>query len=602
MSHPRIQKSHRRRAVVAVQVAVLMAVLIGFAALSIDVGAMYNVRNDLQRAADASALAAAAKLSDYGTGDPLGLAREAALDMTQRNPAFGKELSIDPQTDVVFGRAVLDEQTGKYDFVPTENLPDAVRVTVQMSEGSVNGAMPLYFAHIFGKGSTNISARATAMMVPRDIAIVSDLSASHTDDSELYHYKDTEINLWDVWDKWPGGYDDYPDSVWLPGEIKSGWNEGGQFPQAAGPAWGFFKELGYGTMELPSSYDPASDAGLVKLEYNKNWSNSTLRTWLTNRGYSTAEVDAMFAKNSDGSGAWPYRTAAALGFAYWNSGIPGGLWETRGVPGGNGNTTVGSNELEWVTQVNNRSTNDSRALFLDYISYYMKSTGTGMYQANSKFRYRFGAKTFFDYMMVEHPSNAETPEFSSTPTQPMQAVKDAVEHMVNYVIEMETDDQLSLEIYGTTARHEVDMTLDIHQVRDRLLEMQAGHYDSWTNMGGGLERAIEELTSSRVRSASKKMIILLTDGYANVTRSGQTGNYSGGAQYALEEAQDAADLGFRIFAVSVGSDCNIDLMDEIADIGYGEHFHAEGSIDEYSEQLEEIFEKLGGKRPVELIE
>ena len=48
-----------RRAVVAVQVAVLFSVLVGFAALVIDVGAMYNVRADLQRTADASALAGA---------------------------------------------------------------------------------------------------------------------------------------------------------------------------------------------------------------------------------------------------------------------------------------------------------------------------------------------------------------------------------------------------------------------------------------------------------------------------------------------------------------------------------------------------------------
>jgi hypothetical protein len=42
-------------------------------------------------------------------------------------------------------------------------------------------------------------------------------------------------------------------------------------------------------------------------------------------------------------------------------------------------------------------------------------------------------------------------------------------------------------------------------------------------------------------------------------------------------------------------------MDQIAEIGNGEHLHAEGSIDEYSAQLLQIFVQLGGKRPVELI-
>ncbi|MCH9003240.1 MAG: hypothetical protein IIC02_11760, partial [Planctomycetes bacterium] len=45
----RVKKNTRRRAVVAVQVGVLLVVLMGTAALTIDVGAMFNVRADLQR-------------------------------------------------------------------------------------------------------------------------------------------------------------------------------------------------------------------------------------------------------------------------------------------------------------------------------------------------------------------------------------------------------------------------------------------------------------------------------------------------------------------------------------------------------------------------
>ena len=52
--------SGRARAVVAVQVMVLLVVMLGFAALTVDVGMMYNTRADLQRAADASAMAGAA--------------------------------------------------------------------------------------------------------------------------------------------------------------------------------------------------------------------------------------------------------------------------------------------------------------------------------------------------------------------------------------------------------------------------------------------------------------------------------------------------------------------------------------------------------------
>jgi hypothetical protein len=43
-------------------------------------------------------------------------------------------------------------------------------------------------------------------------------------------------------------------------------------------------------------------------------------------------------------------------------------------------------------------------------------------------------------------------------------------------------------------------------------------------------------------------------------------------------------------------------MQQIAQIGGGEHFHAEGTIEQYSAQLDSIFQKLGGKRPVLLVQ
>ena len=54
-------------------------------------------------------------------------------------------------------------------------------------------------------------------------------------------------------------------------------------------------------------------------------------------------------------------------------------------------------------------------------------------------------------------------------------------------------------------------------------------------------------------------------------------------------------------AVSVGAESNQSLMEEIADIGGGEHFFAGENVEEYSAQLAEIFRRLGGTRPVQLI-
>lgn len=605
----------RKRAVVAVQVAVFIVVILGFAALTVDVGALYNVRADLQRTADAAALAAAAKLSDYGGGNPEDLARAVAQEYTEKNSVFGRTLTIDPTSDVVFGRADFDSSANQYTFTPNSPLPDAVRVRVRHTADSPNGSVSLYFAKALGFQSADLSAEALAVMVPRDIAIVADLSGSHSDDSELRHYKLTDTNLFDVWANLPGGLGDIG-SNWNIDDIPAEWIEGdGSVPQAAGPAWGYMTKLGYGTESVDSSYDPAADPGLVELGYNKFWNDNQLKSFLAQQGYNQLEINALTSPIYDADGAWQYRAAAALGVGEWYSGLgvdangnlP--LWQKRGLSAsqaGNANDWVGGSEVVYTASLMGRSPSTSAPIWRDYINNYVNSIYNEMYKANSAFRYRFGAKTLTNYLMERRGSHSQTPELADVPLQPMQAVKDAVGYLANFMDGQGTNDQLSLEIYGTTARHEVDLTNDFAQVSDRLSAMQAGHYDSYTNVGGGIARGIEELTSTRARGTSRKVIVLLTDGNANVSATGSYGTSeaaeSAGAAYAVAQAQAAAALGIRIVAVSVGAEANQALMQQIADITQGEHFHAEGSITEYSAQLVEIFQRIGGQRPVELIQ
>ena len=59
-----VGKINEQRGAVAVTVALMMFVLIGFAALSIDIGYLMVTRNELQNVADAAALAATRKLGN----------------------------------------------------------------------------------------------------------------------------------------------------------------------------------------------------------------------------------------------------------------------------------------------------------------------------------------------------------------------------------------------------------------------------------------------------------------------------------------------------------------------------------------------------------
>ncbi len=595
----------RRRGAVAVMVVVTLVVMLSFAALTVDVGAMYNAKNDLQRTVDSAALAAASALGQSGSENMVTHARAVARDFATRNPVLGREIVLE-DSDITAGRAVYDAENNTYKFVPTEVLPDAVKVRARMTEDSRNGPLSLFFAPVMGHNVAEIQAEAIAMMVPRDIAIVADLSASHTDDSELRHYNTTDINMHSVWNAFPGGIDEAGGGTWNGTTIPPAWVQpDGSIPQAAGPGWGYFKKLGFGTTTLNSSYDPNADTGLVKLTYNANWSNAQLSSYLTARGYNASEVTALMNKASDTSGYYPERVAVALGLANWNSGYAGGYWSTHGGSPGNGNNVVATNEVQWVEPIMGRSLNASATIWKAYANY-AKANNTYMYDANSQFRYQYGIKTFVNFLMETRVTNAETPELANTPTQPMQAVKDSVGYLTNYLSSVGSNDQVSLEIYGTTARHEVDLSTDVVAASTRLHAMQGGHYDTFTNMGGGMERAIEELTSSRARTNASKIMLLLTDGNANVDENGHAGlnedDLEAGAAYARAQAHIALQNNIRIIAVSVGTDANQALMSEVAEIGQGVHYHASGSISDYSQQLQAIFYSIAGGAQSTLIE
>lgn len=578
----RYQRSGRKRGAVAVLTMVTIPVLLCFAALAVDVGLLYNARGDLQRAADAGAMAGAGVLTSRSVDE----ARSAAVEFVEQNPALGRKVTVDSMKDVVFGRANYDPQANAYHFTATTILPDAVQVTVRFADDSPNGPLPLVFARIFGKPFADVSATAIAAVAPRDIALVADLSGSHTYDSLLKNYKDRKINLYDVWDAFPGGADDDP-STWAPGEVP------GDVRQAAGPGWGFYKKLAFGADPAEDDYNPASDPGLIRLPKNQTWSDATLAGYLADRGYSGAEIDAIL--NPYNENMYRYRVAVASGLAFWNSGMPGGLWSPRGVAPadtGNGNTAIAADELDWVVPVFDHSLSDSADIWLDYIDYATK---------NDEFRYRFGIKTFIGFVLDQRRGPDRTPEIANVPVQPFQAVKDGTRLLVDLLEGYNSSDRLSLETYINVGRHEVDLTSDFRSVSDRLNAMAPNEYGSGTNIGAGLKKGIQELTSNRVRGASRKVILLLTDGIANRDEYGHS-NVAGAKAYTLEQAQIAASLGIQIITISVGQGADKELMSQVATIGNGTHLHAEGSIEAYSEQLAAIFTQIGGQRTVELIQ
>ncbi|MFH1746234.1 MAG: pilus assembly protein TadG-related protein [Planctomycetota bacterium] len=156
---------HGRRAAVIVQVAVMTTVIIGFGALAIDLGTLYMARSELQRAADAAALAGAscyftdAQLID-DDDEMTGVALQRAQEISFVNTTLGAGSYLELDDVIV----------GTYDFVNGGDLDtsgmdpfNAVKVTVRRTAGSFNGPVGYGFARIFGREVGDVIAEATAV-------------------------------------------------------------------------------------------------------------------------------------------------------------------------------------------------------------------------------------------------------------------------------------------------------------------------------------------------------------------------------------------------------------------------------------------------------
>jgi Flp pilus assembly protein TadG len=145
----------------AVMAALLVVVLLSVSALAIDYGYMAWVRGELQKAADAGALAGARVLGsvanpDWSTG------QAAATSMVQKNKAAGKLLT-DCQVDYGYW-SMLTHTLQSYTITPQKTDAAAIRVTIHKSSGKNDGPVQLLFAPIFGVKTFDLSAQAVAKL------------------------------------------------------------------------------------------------------------------------------------------------------------------------------------------------------------------------------------------------------------------------------------------------------------------------------------------------------------------------------------------------------------------------------------------------------
>ncbi len=147
MSQIRARQGSRRGAVL-VMVALLLTVLLGIGAFAVDLSQVMAHRSELQRAADAAALAGAVRL----TTTSFDAADNDAVTYSVLNPIMGGTDSIAVDYGSWNGSSFSERGADAHDT-------DAIKVTLFSTSPSI-------FAQVLGVGSTSVQAEATAWASP----------------------------------------------------------------------------------------------------------------------------------------------------------------------------------------------------------------------------------------------------------------------------------------------------------------------------------------------------------------------------------------------------------------------------------------------------
>ena len=164
-SHHITGQLNGQRGAVAILFALLLPILLGCAALAIDLARLNLVKTELQNAADAAAYAGALSLTDPGAGtDPYNwtAAADSADAYAKRNFANGSIIE-----DAIIEPGYWNIESRSFETIPwtpgTNDVP-AVRATIAIDSENNSGPLNLFFASLLNIANPNIHAPAIAIV------------------------------------------------------------------------------------------------------------------------------------------------------------------------------------------------------------------------------------------------------------------------------------------------------------------------------------------------------------------------------------------------------------------------------------------------------
>jgi Flp pilus assembly protein TadG len=583
--------SHRatapRRGNIVVFSAFLMIVFMAMLALSVDVGYMYTMQTQLQRAVDAAALAGAGELVN-GTQQ----AQNTATEYLVRNPV-GQNMTVFDETALAsqvttfmtdHGNEGLEFKIGNWNAT-TRTMEETTVMPASLEVSMTYQNLPFFFGRVLGHDNFTITASSTAQFQPRDIVVVLDYSASMNDDSTYaalgkIPQATIDASLLNCWnDLGPPTYGSLPavpNWVTVPGVPE---NTALQIPHID-------VQYRYSSVYVASTQSLTQ----VKIEF----SNGAQQTW------SPGGVSGTFT----GSGSNVGKQVRKVWVRSGSNDVPfGSSGEYFNFTSGSINTTI-KNALGLNTVAYPYGSNGSWDAYIDYVES-SNPESSGNDNADAGYRYKFGGMNLVEWWLRKYPENAKTPDHWKCRAEPLYALKDATGAFMDFIGEVDTGDRVALVIYNgpdTYGKLEQAFTDDLDSISDIVSHRQAGHYHQYTNIGGGLKKGREHMDAA-ARPQASKLIVLMTDGLANWYNGSY--NLSGAAQQIATEtalcAQDSRK--YKIMTISLGVEADTSTMQAVADGTGGKHYNVPGGADHQTmhDQLYSAFEEIAKARPLKLV-
>jgi hypothetical protein len=206
--------------------------------------------------------------------------------------------------------------------------------------------------------------------------------------------------------------------------------------------------------------------------------------------------------------------------------------------------------------------------------------------AAGKLRYYYGnyyyasgtdSLTYQQWVWEEHYGNGPAPRPA------WQDLVEAVDAFLNVLEATSQEEQVSVASYSSSATLDTWLEKDFDIIRDTVDGLNTG---GSTAIGEGMQEGIEALLDSAARPFAAKTMVVMTDGMHNDGI---------GPDVVAEELMNSYNL--TIHTVTFGEGADQQLMQEVAGIGGGKHYHAATGA-----ELVAIFEEIANNLPTILTE